>query len=98
MHDEKRGYVYIITNRPCGVLYTGVTSQLVQRIYQHKHKLVEGFSKRYNLDKIVYYEMFDLVTDAIAREKQIKKFDRRTKFNLIERMNPDWNDLFETLV
>ena len=64
MHDEIRGYVYIITNRPCGVLYTGVTSQLVQRIYQHKHKLVEGFSKRYNLDKIVYYEMFDLVTDA----------------------------------
>lgn len=93
----KQGYVYIVTNKPFGTLYTGVTSNLKQRIYQHKHKLAEGFTKDHNLTDLVYYEVADSIEAAIVREKQIKAWKRNWKLRAIIEMNPEWNDLYETL-
>ncbi len=92
---EKRGYVYILTNKNNTTLYTGVTSNLPKRIYEHKNKLVDGFSKKYNLDKLVYYEIIDEITKAIDREKQIKAGSRKKKIELINSQNPEWKDLSE---
>jgi putative endonuclease len=94
---KNRGYVYILTNHCNTVVYTSVTSNLIQRIYQHRQKTIDGFSKRYNLDKIVYYKIFDLVADAIYREKRIKKLNRQQKLSLVTSMNPppEWNHLYE---
>ncbi len=92
---EKRGYVYILTNKNNTTLYTGVTSNLPKRIYEHKNKLVDGFSKKYNLDKLVYYEIFDEIIEAISREKQIKAGSRKKKIELINSQNPEWEDLSE---
>lgn len=92
---DKGGYVYLMTNKGNTVLYTRVTSDLVKRIYEHKHKLVDGFTKKYNLNKLVFYEAFDEIIEAITREKQIKGWIRRKKINLIESVNPDWKDLYE---
>jgi putative endonuclease len=86
-------YVYIITNQHNKVLYTGVTNSLERRIYEHKHKLVDGFSKKYNLDKLVYFESFCNIKDAIAAEKTIKGWIRKKKIALIESINADWRDL-----
>lgn len=86
--------LYIITNRRKGTLYTGVTSNLLQRIYQHKNKLIDGFSKRYGLDQLVYFEIADDMLTAIAREKQIKAGSRARKIALIESLNPEWRDLY----
>ncbi|MBI2406004.1 MAG: GIY-YIG nuclease family protein [Candidatus Harrisonbacteria bacterium] len=84
----KGGYVYIMTNKTNSVLYTGVTSNLEKRTYEHKNRLVDGFTtKKYNLNKLVYFEIFDSIQDAIAREKQIKGGSRRKKIALIESMN-----------
>ena len=94
----KPGFVYIITNRNNTVLYTGVTSQLVQRMYQHKQKLVEGFSKKYNCHKLVYFECGDDIEACIAREKQIKAGSRNKKVQLIESMNPEWRDLYPDII
>ena len=85
-------YVYIITNRS-KTLYTGITNNLARRIYEHKHKLIDGFTKKYNIDKLVYMELFTNPDDAIRREKQIKGWLRRKKVELIESVNPDWRDL-----
>jgi len=85
-------YVYIMTNRS-GTLYTGVTNDLARRVYQHKHKLVRGFTSRYNIDRLVYSEMFGDVRQAIAREKEIKGWLRAKKIALIEAVNPGWKDL-----
>jgi len=90
-------YVYIMTNKNNTVLYTGVTNNLKRRIYEHKEKLVEGFTKRYNVTKLVYYEMSHNVNSAILREKQIKGGSRVKKIELIERMNSDWRDLYYNL-
>ena len=90
-------YVYIMTNKANSVLYTGVTNDLTKRIYEHKEKVAEGFTKRYNLSKLVYYEIFNDPVNAIAREKQIKAGSRQKKIELIESMNPCWSDLYETL-
>jgi putative endonuclease len=90
----KFSFVYIITNKKDGVLYIGVTSDLIGRIYQHKHKLLKGFSAKYNLDKLVYYEVFEDVLEAIAREKKLKHFPRSAKVGLIESFNPSWRDLY----
>ena len=90
--------VYIITNKRNGTLYTGVTSNLVQRIYQHKNKLMRGFSQRYGCDKLVYYEVCDHMKLAILREKQIKAGSRKKKLKLIEAKNPEWNDLYSEIV
>ena len=88
----KRYYVYIITNTS-RTLYTGVTDNLERRVYEHKEKLIEGFTKRYNITKLVYYEETSDVQSAIKREKQIKGWLRRKKIVLIEGMNPKWEDL-----
>ena len=92
------GYTYIISNKKQGTLYVGVTSNLIKRIYEHKQKSVKGFSDRYNLNKLVYYEMHDTIELAIAREKQLKNWHRQWKINLIEETNADWNDLYESIL
>ena len=90
----RQSYVYIMTNRS-KVLYTGVTSDLARRVYQHKQRLVEGFTNKYNLTKLVFYEAGDDIRTAIQREKQIKGWLRKRKVQLIESVNPDWADLSE---
>ena len=95
---DKKGYIYILFNKKDGTLYTGVTSDLIKRIYGHKNKFVEGFTKKYNIDKLGYYEAFDNITTAIEREKQIKAGSRKNKIKLIESINPEWQDLYETLL
>ena len=94
----KQGFVYIMTNQRNGTLYVGVTSNLVQRVFQHKNHLVEGFTKRYNLKLLVYYEQLDSMFNAIEREKQLKAGNRKKKIELIEQMNPQWLDLYSTLL
>ena len=86
-------YLYILTNKKNGTLYVGVTNNLERRMFEHKHKLVEGFTKKYGLDRLIYFEVFQYVNDAIKREKNIKKWKRQWKINLIEEENPDWEDL-----
>jgi putative endonuclease len=86
-------YVYFMTNRKNGVLYTGVTNDLRRRVYEHQNKVVPGFTSRYNLTQLVYYETTGDVTAAIAREKQIKSWRRSKKVALIVKENPDWRDL-----
>jgi len=91
-------WIYITTNKPNGVLYTGVTSELKHRITSHKTKKYKNsFSARYNLNKLVYFEKFDSIITAREREKQLKAGSRAKKIKLIETINPQWNDLFETL-
>ena len=87
-------YVYIMTSRT-GTLYTGMTHDLKHRVYQHKNKLIEGFTTKYNVTRLVCFEEFGSVHDAIAREKQIKGWLRRKKIALIESLNPEWRDLSE---
>ncbi len=94
---EKQYCVYIMTNKHNTVLYTGITSNLNKRVYEHKEKVVEGFTKRYSITKLVYCEVYDEVHSAIAREKQIKAGSRRKKIELIESMNKAWRDLYEEL-
>ena len=88
----KTYYVYILSSR-YRVLYTGVTGDLDRRMFEHRHKVHEGFTKRYNITRLVYFESFTDVRDAIAREKQIKSWSRAKKLDLIRSMNPDWKDL-----
>ena len=90
---RKQYYVYIITNKSNSVFYIGMTNNLERRMYEHKNKLLEGFSKQYNLTKLVYYEVTNDVKSAIEREKQLKNWHRDWKINLINEFNPDWNDL-----
>ena len=90
-------YTYIVTNKKRGILYTGMTNDLAGRAYQHKNKLVKGFTSRYNLNILVWFEEFQWVNDAIAREKQIKGWSRKKKIALIESFNPDWKDLYPLL-
>lgn len=91
---NKQPAIYIIASKRNGTLYVGVTSNLAQRIYQHKNGLVSGFSKKYGCKTCVYYEMYDDMEHAIEREKQIKKLSRKKKVELIESMNPSWEDLY----
>jgi len=92
------GWLYIVTNRPNGVLYVGVTSNLPRRAYEHREGLIDGFTKRYDLKRLVYCERFDRIQDAIQREKTIKHWSRAWKVRLIHSTNPEWNDLYGTLV
>jgi len=97
MRKPKRFHVYIMTNRPRShVLYTGITGNLTRRVFQHKNKLVPGFTSRYNLTRLVFYECFVYPDAAIAREKEIKGWRRSKKIRLIESMNPHWYDLAES--
>ncbi len=93
LKSEHQYYLYILTNKKNGTLYVGMSNNLERRIFEHKNKLVEGFTKKYGLDKLVYFEMHPHVNDAILREKRIKKWKRQWKINLIEEDNPNWNDL-----
>lgn len=98
MRQEKTYYVYMLTNRTYTVLYTGVTSDLERRVLQHKTKAVGGFTARYNVDRLVYYESTTDVHAALEREKEIKLLTRAKKNALVESMNPGWADLSEALV
>ena len=91
---HKQYYVYIMTNNRNTVLYVGVTNDLVKRVYAHKEKLVEGFTKKYNITKLVYYEVFEDIENAILREKQIKAGSRKKKIDLIDQKNRHWRDLY----
>jgi len=90
-------YVYIMTNSRNTVLYTGVTNDLKRRVYEHKEKLVGGFTRKYNITKLVYYEAFEDIENAILREKQIKAGSRQKKIQYINSMNREWRDLYEEL-
>jgi len=90
-------YCVYITASISGVLYIGVTSNLQNRVWQHKNKVVKGFTKKYNVDRLVYFEQTEDVRSALEREKQLKKWSRVKKIKLIEKMNPEWMDLSENL-
>lgn len=94
---DKKFHVYVMASKRYGTLYTGVTSDLLQRVYQHKGGLADGFTKKYNVKQLVYYEPHENAEAAIMREKQIKDWQRQWKIDLIEKSNPDWRDLFENL-
>ena len=94
----KNYYIYIVTNKPRGTLYIGMTSELIRRAYEHRNGLIDGFTKKYNLKMLVYFEVFNRVEDAITREKRLKKWNRQWKINLIEKSNPEWDDLYIKLV
>jgi len=96
--NTKYYYVYILASKRNGTLYIGVTSNLIKRIYEHKNNLVEGFTKRYQVHNLVYYEIYEDVREAILREKRMKKWNRRWKIELIEKMNPEWKDLYVEIV
>ena len=98
MNDGKGGYVYILFSKRNGTLYTGVTSDLVNRIYQHKNKIIKGFTSKYNVDKIGYYETHSSITSAIEREKEIKSWTRKKKLDLIESNNAEWKDLYNEII
>ncbi len=92
-----QGYVYILTDQRNGTLYVGVTSDLKKRVWEHKNKVVDGFTARYGLDRLVYYEVADDIRAAIIREKQLKEWKRIWKIELIEGFNPEWRDLYDDL-
>jgi len=94
---ENQFYVYILASKRNGTLYIGVTSELPKRIWEHKEGLVEGFTKKYNIEIVVYFEVHENIESAITREKQLKKWNRKWKLRLIEEKNPEWNDLYKTL-
>jgi len=95
---EKGGYVYILFNKRNGVLYTGVTADLIRRIYEHKSGVVKGFTSKYKIYNLGYYEVADDIITAITREKQIKSGTRKMKIKLIESINPHWEDLYEKII
>ena len=92
--NSNQYYVYILVSKRNGTLYIGVTSNLVKRVYEHKNNIIEGFTKKYNIQKLVYYEITNDIESAIRREKQLKKWNRKWKINLIENSNPEWRDLY----
>jgi len=91
-------YIYILTNKVNTVFYIGVTSNLIKRIWQHKNVVIEGFTKRYKLHKLVYYEVTSDIEQAILREKQLKNWHRKWKENLIQEKNPDYIDLYNSII
>jgi putative endonuclease len=95
---QKTCAVYILASKKYGTLYIGVTSDLVRRVYEHKQEMVDGFTKRYHIHDLVYFETSESIEGAIIREKQLKGTNRDRKINLIETMNPEWNDLYETIL
>jgi len=94
---EKEFYIYIMANKPNGTLYIGMTSDLVKRVWQHKQGLVEGFTKKYAVGNLVYYETYHDSENAIKRERQMKKWKREWKIELIEKSNPKWLDLYRDI-
>ena len=94
---RRQYYVYMMTNPRNTVIYTGVTDNLKRRLFEHREKLMDGFTRRYRITRLVYYEVFEDVENAIRREKQVKGGSRRKKVLLIDSMNPEWRDLYEEL-
>jgi len=94
----KQGFVYFMSNKKNGVIYIGVTSELIQRDYQHKSGTIEGFTKKYNCKKLVYFECHDAIVTAIEQEKKLKNLPRAKKIEIIERQNPEWRDLSGELI
>lgn len=94
----KTFYVYILASRRNGTLYIGVTNDLVRRVYDHKNDVIEGFTRKYQVHALVYYESYRDVQDALAREKRLKKWKRQWKIDLIEKENPRWNDLYDQII
>lgn len=95
MHNQS--YVYFITNKHKTVLYVGVTNHIIRRIYEHKNKFIKGFTQKYNLDQLVYYEVFDNILLAIEREKKIKGWSRKKKNDLVNTFNSEWKDLYSVI-
>ncbi len=93
----KQFYIYILASKRDGTLYIGVTNDLVRRVWEHKNGAVDGFTKKYSVHRLVWYEVVDTALVAIAREKQLKKWNRAWKLRLIEKMNPDWKDLYDEI-
>ncbi|MEZ5690041.1 MAG: GIY-YIG nuclease family protein [Rickettsiales bacterium] len=93
----KNFFVYIMASKPYGVLYVGITSDLIKRVWQHKEGAVDGFTKKYQIKNLIYYETHESTESAILREKRIKKWNRSMKIDLIERQNPLWEDLYKSL-
>jgi len=96
--SDNQYYVYILASKRNATLYIGVTSNLIKRIYEHKNNLIEGFTKKYNIHNLIYYEITEDVDSAIAREKQLKRWKRNWKIELIEKNNPEWKDLYFELI
>ena len=96
--QSKQYYIYIMSNFKNGTIYTGVTNNLVRRVYEHRNKLMDGFTKKYGLTSLVYYEVTNTIDSAILREKQLKSGSRKKKLNLINKFNKDWKDLYETII
>jgi putative endonuclease len=94
---QTESYVYLLANKHNNVLYTGVTNDLIRRVYEHKNKLVAGFTQKYNVDRLVYFEVCSGIVVAIEREKQIKGWSRKKKQALINSLNPEWDDLYRSL-
>ncbi|MCL5017310.1 MAG: GIY-YIG nuclease family protein [Patescibacteria group bacterium] len=94
---DKYYFVYLMTNKNNAVIYTGVTNDLKKRVFQHKNKIVKGFTKKYNITKLVYFEIFDNSYNAISREKQIKAGSRKKKIDLVNKINSEWKDLYFSL-
>lgn len=95
---DKHPCTYILANKPNGTLYIGVTSDLIKRAWQHKNNLVEGFTHKYHVHQLVFFELHEDMYSALTREKQLKKWNRQWKINLIEKLNPQWRDLYPDLV
>ena len=93
MSTERNYWVYILASKIGGTLYVGVTNDLIRRVYEHREKVVDGFTKKYNINRLVYFEPFDDIMSAIEREKRLKKWTRQWKIRLIETTNPNWDDL-----
>jgi putative endonuclease len=95
---EKGGYVYILASKMAGTLYIGVTSDLIKRISEHRNNIKSGFTKKYQVHRLVYYEEYVTIEDAITREKELKKWKRAWKLALIDKANPKWDDLYEEII
>ena len=95
---NKRGYVYLLTNKKHGTLYTGATTNLISRIHAHRNKVVKGFAAKYNLTRLVYFEVYEDLENAFKREKRLKNWNRKWKIELIEESNPNWDDLFFSIL
>ena len=96
--NQRAYYIYILASKRNGTLYIGVTNDLIRRVYEHKNDLVDGFTKKYRVHRLVYYEETNDVYEAILREKRMKKWKRQWKIELIEKMNPHWRDLYDELI
>ncbi|MFQ5676480.1 MAG: GIY-YIG nuclease family protein [bacterium] len=96
--NERSYYIYILASKRNGTLYIGVTNDLIRRVYEHKNDVVDGFTKKYQVHRLVYYEETNDVYEALQREKRMKKWKRQWKIKLIEEMNPEWRDLYDEIV